>query len=286
MVDVTVAVFVHNALDYLRTTIHSLEKNTNYPYRLLLIDDASDEMTKAYLKSLDKGTLITNHHQMGFPHNANLTIDYADTPYLVLLNSDVYVTQGWLKLLVDCLKSHPSHGCAGPSTSCAWSEQCIVQRPNWKYEQIETFGAQTFRKYGNKTQYLNRLHNVCGFCYAFKRELVERIGYFDEAYGLGQCEEIDYNTRAAMTGYKCVWVCGAYVHHYGGRSFPTAKALELLAKNKMIYQEKFCGLHQCTSYVNYCSHCLAEDCEHFSKPEDLKQAYRQPYDHDITRNRS
>jgi GT2 family glycosyltransferase len=280
--DVTIAILVHNALDYLKTTIYSLEKNTSCPYRLLLIDDASDAATKAYLQNLGKGTLITNQHQMGFPHNANLAIDYSNTAYIVLLNSDVYVTERWLALLVNCLNEKPYHGIAGPSTSFAWGEQRIVDRPNWTYEQIEDFGAETYGKYGDKIQYLDRLHSVCGFCYAFKRALVDKIGYFDEAYGLGQCEEIDYNTRAAMAGYKCAWVCGAYVHHYGGKSFRSSTAVQLLQQNKKIYQDKFCGLKRHNQSTGYCCHCLAEGCEHFARPDDLKRVYRQSYEHEIT----
>lgn len=275
----TIAVFVHNAPEFTRTTVDSIHKNTGAPYRLLLIDDASDAQTKAYLHSLENVTLLTNHRQMGFPHNANVAIDCSDTPFIVLLNSDVYVTEGWLTRLIDCLEDKPEHGIAGPSTSYAWGEQRIVDRPDWSFQQIEEFGRQTFQKYGRQIKYLDRLHSVVGFCYAFKRRLVEEIGYFDEAYGLGQCEEIDFNTRAAKAGYKCVWVCGAYVHHFGGKSFNSFAANALLQKNKRIYQEKFCGLKIEHQRPEYCPHCLGENCEYFSRPSDLKRVHRQPYDH-------
>lgn len=277
--DVTIAIFIHNALQFLKTTVYSIRKNTRYPYSLLLIDDASDQLTKSYLRSLHDATLITNRRQMGFPHNANLAIDYSDTPYVVLLNSDVYVTQGWLRLLVNCLTDKSFHGIAGPSTSFAWSEQRIIDRPDWTYDRIEDFGAETNKKYANKIQYLDRLHSVCGFCYAFKRELVDKIGYFDKAYGLGQCEEIDFNTRAARAGYKCVWVCGAYVHHFGGKSFPQSTAIKLLQENKQIYQDKFCSLKINRVRSGYCFHCKGEECEHFIKRKNLKQVFRKTADY-------
>lgn len=278
--DVTIAIFVHNALDYLKTTIYSLEKNTGHRYRLLLIDDASDAATKAYLQNLGKGTLITNHRQMGFPHNANLAIDHSGTPYLVLLNSDVYVTQGWLSMLLDCLNDKPFHGIAGPSTCWAKGEQHIINRPIWTHEQIENFGAQTLREYDKKIKYLDRW-GVCGFCYAFKRELVEKIGYFDEVYGLGQWEETDYNTRAAMAGYKSVWVCGAYVHHYGGKSFPTATASALLQRNQRIYQEKFHSLQIDRTRSEPRNHCGAAESSNFTQPAVLTKVFRQAPEHTL-----
>lgn len=141
-IDVTIAIFIHNALQFVKTTINSLIKNTNYPYSLLLIDDASDLTTKSYILHLRGARLITNEYQMGFPHNANLAIDYSTTPYLVLLNSDTYVTKNWLGLLINCLKDNVTHGIAGPSTSFAWGEQRIVDRPDWTCDKIEKFGSK------------------------------------------------------------------------------------------------------------------------------------------------
>ena len=157
-IDVTIAIFIHNALQFLKTTIESLIKNANYPYSLLLVDDASDQVTKSYIRSLQGARLITNDHQMGFPHNANLAIDHSTTPHIVLLNSDTYVTKGWLSLLINCLKDDITHGIAGPSTSFAWSEQRIVDRPDWTYDEIEKFGSQTYQTYGKQTQYLILFH--------------------------------------------------------------------------------------------------------------------------------
>ena len=278
--DVTIAIFVHNALQSLKTTLYSVVKNTGHPYSLLLIDDASDQATKSHLRSLKGATLITDEHQMGFPHNANLSIEHSTTPFIVLVNSDTYVTKGWLSLLIDCLKEDDHHGIAGPSTSFAWSDQRIVDRPDWTYDEIEEFGSKTYETYGRQTRYLDRLHSICGFCYAFKRRVVEDIGYFDETYGLGQCEEIDYNTRAAKAGYKCVWVCGAYVHHFGGKSFSQSSAASLLEQNKRIYQNKFCSLRTQKSHA-YCDDCLGEDCEHFSRPENLKHVFRKKPIHKV-----
>ena len=274
MKEVTIGIPVRNNRDYLKNTLHSLFKNTALPFNLIIVDDVSNGQTKAYLRTLKNYTLISNERQMGFPHNINLIIDYSNTPYLVLLNSDTYVTKGWLNLLINCLESNSAHGIAGPSTSFAWSEQRIVDRPDWSPSQIEEFGRKTYENYGKRYKYLNILHNVIGFCYAFKRELVEIIGYFDEAYGLGQCEEIDYNTRAAKAGYKCVWVCGAYVHHYGGKSFNNRDTEKLLERNKRIYQNKFCYLQLHHLRDSYCSHCRGEESEYFSQPEDLKDVTR------------
>jgi GT2 family glycosyltransferase len=46
-----------------------------------------------------------------------------------------------------------------------------------------------------------------------KREVLDKIGYFDEAYGMGYREEIDFCFRARIAGYKVVSTPTAeYVH--------------------------------------------------------------------------
>ncbi|MFX0194490.1 MAG: glycosyltransferase [Candidatus Hodarchaeota archaeon] len=272
---VTIGIFVHNEIRLLERTLKSLKKNTNYPYQLIVVDDGSDKKTKAYLDSLSDITLITNFKCTGYPHCANIIMDYSETPYILYLDQASYVTEGWLTLLIESLEADLSHGIAGPSTSSAWGEQCIIGSPNWSESRIEKFGKEVQKRYGKQIKHLDVLHNVSGFCYCFKRDVFETIGYFDEAYGLGQCEDIDYNTRAAKAGFKCVWVCGAYVHRYPMQRYGSDSA-DLLQKNKRIYQNKFCSLQIEKHRSRYCDHCLGEESRYFKAPRDLKKVFRYP----------
>lgn len=55
---------------------------------------------------------------------------------------------------------------------------------------------------------------VEGSCMYIKRELIDAIGYFDEGYGMGYREELDYCLRARERGWKVVSCPTAEYIHY------------------------------------------------------------------------
>mgnify|MGYP001793344699 CR=1 FL=1 len=41
-----------------------------------------------------------------------------------------------------------------------------------------------------------------GFCLLFRRELLDKIGFLDERFGIGCFEDDDYCRRALLAGYR------------------------------------------------------------------------------------
>ena len=271
--DVSIGVIVqgNEECDNLRRALNGIYKNTGYPFKLFILDAGAPGCAQWLDNSQYKNIKRIIAADKGKPHVFNRFIEETTTPYLAILESTAYVTEGWLTLLVDCLKSHPGYGIAGPSTSRCWNEQQVVKEnhDNGSLSEIETFGIQVKQRYGNKIQELSQLHSINDFCYILKREIVEKTGYFDEAYGRGPCFEIDYNTRAARAGYRCVWVCGAYVHR-----FPQEENLKIMedkffAANKQLYQKKFCDLQFQGKRQTFCVHCHGEACQHFDSSPSI-----------------
>jgi GT2 family glycosyltransferase len=79
------------------------------------------------------------------------------------------------------------------------------------------------------------------FCVAIKREIIEKIGLLDEAYGIGMFEDDDYCMRVKEQGYKLVCADDVFIHHHLSASFdknPEWKE-QLFKKNKAIYESKW-----------------------------------------------
>ena len=53
-----------------------------------------------------------------------------------------------------------------------------------------------------------------GFCMLIKREILNRLGQFNEAYGRGYGEENEMCERAADLGYRHVAAAGVFVQHH------------------------------------------------------------------------
>ncbi len=53
---------------------------------------------------------------------------------------------------------------------------------------------------------------ACGGAAAYRRQMLEEIGLFDEDLGM-YCEDVDLNWRAQLAGYRCVFAPQAIVYH-------------------------------------------------------------------------
>ena len=93
-----------NQLEFTRQCIAALKSHTRPPWELIVIDNGSTDHTDAYLAGVrDMAavpvTVISNTTNRGFPAAINQGLKVARGDYLVLLNNDVVVTDGWLDQL-------------------------------------------------------------------------------------------------------------------------------------------------------------------------------------------
>ena len=73
-----------------------------------------------------------------------------------------------------------------------------------------------------------------------KREVIDRIGYLDEIYGMGGFDDTDFSKRTDLAGYKCVCAKEAYVYHDWHTSFGKDENREkLVRKNEEIFVNKW-----------------------------------------------
>jgi len=68
------------------------------------------------------------------------------------------------------------------------------------------------RKIGARPK-LKETEWVSGCCLLIKREVIEKVGYFDEAYSPAYSEDIDYSMRVREAGYKLVVNPNAILWH-------------------------------------------------------------------------
>jgi glycosyltransferase involved in cell wall biosynthesis len=101
-VDVVIPVF--NRLDRVQVTLASLYKHTPQLGRLVLVDDAStDVSTTSYLRELvdsdNRVDLIVHGTNTRFSKSANDGIALTRSEYIALLNSDLLLNERWLESL-------------------------------------------------------------------------------------------------------------------------------------------------------------------------------------------
>lgn len=220
---------VWNQMSVTRDCLESIKKNTSGSFGIIIIDNASDVETREYLENIKNDLpvkLIRNEKNLGFVKAVNQGIAISAAPYLCVLNNDTLVTKDWLNIMLDIMKSRDDIGIVNPSSNN------LGQKPN-QGEPVELYAE---RLKGQREEFVE-LGAAVGFCMLIKRKVIERIGGFDEIYGMGNFEDTDFSRRAIKEGYRCVRSCGAYVYHRENASFNKVKTFDDdFRRNKEIYE--------------------------------------------------
>jgi len=129
---------------------------------------------------------------------------------LILLNDDTIVTTDIVMSMKNLAYSDPKIGIVG-GKSLAINGETIINYGIY----IATDGNSAHKHYGQPRNSVDveQQKAVEGSCMYIKREVIDTIGYFDENFGMGYREEVDYCFRAREAGYKVVSCPSAeYIH--------------------------------------------------------------------------
>jgi len=213
--DIVLPVF--NGLPYLKDCITSILKYSNdYAYHLWIVDDCSDNFTRRFLEKQSEEhsqiSLHRNPENLGFLRSCNIGISQGSAPYVVLINSDVIVTPGWLTRLIQCAESDSQIASVNPFTNHA-SNINIPLAPGANFYSMDWLLAQR-----SPRNYPDVVTGVA-FCILLRRLALEEVGLFDEVYGRGYCEDSDLCMRLVAKGYRTVVADNVYVYHKRAASF-------------------------------------------------------------------
>ncbi len=229
---VTVAVCTRDRTEMLRLCLEALNR-LDYPnLDLVVIDNAPS--------TDDTRRLVTEHYpQVRYIHEPrpglswarNRAILEAHGEIIAFTDDDVIVYPGWVKALSKVFVEN--------------LEVMCVAGPVVPYE-LESEAQQLFERYGGQTSGFERrwyqantrsgkplttFHgstgNFAGANMAYRRDIFERIGYFDPALGVGTVsiggEDLEMFFRLLKGGYTLVYEPNAVVCHCHRRDFDSLR---------------------------------------------------------------
>ncbi len=224
---------IWNQMSLTRRCLESIREKTRIPYRLILIDNGSEEETRKYLASLSRnggwrGILIRNAENLGYIRAINQGLRVSTAPYVCLLNNDIVVTREWLEKMVEFARLHPDAGLV----SCLQNNDPRRRMPR----DLDAFAQSQVKEPGSWME----LDHCTGGCLVIKREVIRSIGFPDEAFGDGYWEDNDYSRRAQQAGFRCFRLLDTYVWHDVGASFSkTAGRKEKQKINEALYHRRW-----------------------------------------------
>jgi len=221
--------------DLLKKCVRSVLDHTRASSRLIIVDNASsDPEVRRYLQGIrgnDKVIMekVFSEENVGFAGGMNRGMRLSEAPFVCLLNNDCQVTDGWLEEMIAVARSRDNIGLVNPQSNTFGSRPGIGNS-------IDDHAALIRNKKGRFTE----LGHAIGFACLIKREVIESIGYLDEAYR-GFCyEDTDFSVRAGKNGFIAVMAEGAYVFHAEQASRGKWKGKEEIYRtNRKLFEDRW-----------------------------------------------
>jgi len=213
-----------NGKHVLRPCLRSLT-NLKYPnYEVIVVDNASTDGSPKIVKDeFPDVKLIVNEKNLVWAGGCNVGIKSAKGEMIAFFNNDAVADPEWLSKLVNVIRSSPQIGVVGGIVLC-YEPKDIIDDAGMKIDPVTGIVWHVNR--GKRLVQVEKQEDIdfiSGVDLLTKREVIEKIGAFDEGYPLYN-EETDWGLNAKRAGYECKIVPSAFVWHIG--SF-TVKKLPL-----------------------------------------------------------
>lgn len=216
---VSIIILNWNGLEDTVECLESLRKITYPNYEVIVVDNGSkgNDAQALQERSSDYTHLIRNDKNYGYTGGNNIAIRYAldncAPDYVLILNNDTVVAPDFLSQMIEAAESDASIGVVGSKVyyhSFPNRIQGAGGRVNMRTGQASHIGIKEVDSGQYDTQ--REVDYVFGCCLLIKRQVIQRIGLFDESY-FSYWDETDYCFRAREAGYKVVYVPEAKIWH-------------------------------------------------------------------------
>lgn len=180
---VSIIILNYNGERYLDDCIASVLKNDYQNFELLLVDNASTDLSvKNALQAFGSDTrlrLVQSEENLGFSGGNNLGFNHAKGDLIVFLNNDTVVDSQWLIHLVNALETDDSIGLA--QSNILMIDGQTIQTAGWLYSDylVQKYGLAENKNSNLKLKPIFEVSAASGASMITRRRLIEQIGLFD-----------------------------------------------------------------------------------------------------------
>ena len=220
---VAVVILNWNGRKYLEQFLPSVLASTYKNLVIYVADNGSTDDSVSFLTGKYPEIKILSYPtNEGFAGGYNRALKQVKEEYLVLLNSDIEVTPGWLEPAVDLFSRHPDLAAIQPKildyNNKAYFEYAgaaggWIDRFGYPFSKGRIFDIteKDERQYDTPTE----IFWASGASMIIKKSVFNEVGGFDPFFFAHQ-EEIDLCWRIHLAGYKIMSCPSSVVYHIGG----------------------------------------------------------------------
>jgi N-acetylglucosaminyl-diphospho-decaprenol L-rhamnosyltransferase len=227
-VDISVIVVSYNTaglLDRMFDALYAACGGLNV--EVIVVDNASSDNSVELLRRRAPAVrLIENSVNVGFGRANNQALPLATGRYVLLLNTDAFVSADTLTKTVAYMDANATYGVLGVklvAPNGALQPSCRYFPTPWNAF-LNATGASCFFPKARLVDDLSWAHDVPRACdwvpgcyYLIRRQVIDEVGLFDSRYFL-YYEEVDHCRAVRESGWSVVYFPFTSVVHAGGES--------------------------------------------------------------------
>lgn len=210
----------------LRRYLPSVVKGNGESSTEVIVADngSTDESLKVLREEFPGVRTIVLDRNYGFAEGYNRAIDQVDSEYVVLLNSDVEVPEGWLEPLLRYMDEHTDVAAVQPKIH-SWEHKERFEHAGAAGGFLNWLGYPYCR--GRKLWHVEEDHGqydsvaevdwTSGACMCVRTSVYKELGGLDASF-FAHMEEIDLCWRMRNKGWRLMCIPESTVYHLGGGS--------------------------------------------------------------------
>lgn len=237
---VTIVMVTYGQWAFCRRALEAVVEHTGPVYEVVVVDNASPDDTPERLRGEVVGaTLIFNDVNHGFGAAANQGAQHAVGRHLCFLNSDAFVTSGWLSPMLELLDDDQGVAAVCPRFL---NMDGTLQEAGYLLDGVAVTRALGYGDDPEQPQYRFRrtLDYGCGACLLIRRRDFTALGGFDPVYGRGYYEDVDLGLALAAQGRRIAYEPRSTVRHVlGGSSDRGQSTIEGVNKNRLTFRARW-----------------------------------------------
>jgi len=235
-------------LEYTKMCVASVLRHSREPFELIFLDIGSLDGTSEYLAGVAAAArphveIIRSETDLGIGDAVKQASGSAKGEYIVLLNNDTIVTDGWLNQLIGLAGLTPAIGLVGPMSNYAAPPQLVEVVPYRIAVSSQRSAVSSQRSAGNDRLTADRcsltaldafaadfrdknrgkwleVERLGGFCLLLRRPVLAKIGAaLDEWSDLGLFDTDILSAKAQEAGFTLACCRDLFIHHFGTRTF-------------------------------------------------------------------
>jgi len=167
---------------------------------VIIADDGSKDGSVEFIKEKFPQIKVFSHKRLGFAKNCNRAVKRAQGDIIILLNNDVLPNKDFLNPLRFDFQDQKLFAVSFNEPQFSWAEA------KWEKGFIH-------HNPGEKTKQKHISFWASGGSAAFRKDLWEKLGGFDNLYSPFYWEDVDLSYRAWKRGFRIIWDPQAIVNH-------------------------------------------------------------------------